>query len=94
MGVLWLADQGMIQGESQGVEGRRRGGRRGGCHSAPHAGQQRLSPVLTSGHGRPRLPSAFFKMRRIWAKNSTPSPGFLPRKARLGGQQTHPDAQG
>lgn len=77
-GGLWLADQGMIQGESQGVEGRLRAGGEA-CHGAPHTGQQRLSPVLTSGHGRPCLPSAFFKMRRIWANNSTPSPGFLPR---------------
>lgn len=33
--------------------------------------------TLTSGHGRPCLPSPFFSMRRMWAKNSTPSPGFL-----------------
>lgn len=53
-------------------------------HSAPHATQQYPKSILTSGHGRLRLPSPFFRMRRIWVKNSTPSPGFLPRKARLG----------
>lgn len=37
--------------------------------------------VLTSGQGRPCLPSPFFRMRRMCAKNSTPSPGFLQREA-------------
>lgn len=53
-------------------------------HNVPHATRQCPRSILTSGHGRLRLPSSFFRMRRIWVKNSTPSPGFLPRKARPG----------
>lgn len=56
------------------------GGRRDSPAWCPRTRQQHPA-VLTSGQGRPCLPSPFFRMRRMCAKNSTPSPGFLKREA-------------
>lgn len=51
----------------------------------------RARSIHTSGHGSPCLPSPFFRMRRIWEKNSTPSPGFLQERPHSGSADP-PDA--